>query len=133
MNLPFKLVKIEAVANVATIVVAGLLSVVLVKEYLLPTSPSSRNPAAVAAVEPAAVGTNLKDQLPGVDWSRNGRTLVLAISTHCHFCTESAPFFGRLKEEAGRSVKIVALMPEPVGEGASYLKAKGVSVDQIKQ
>jgi hypothetical protein len=30
--------------------------------------------------------------LSGVDWSKSDRNLVLALSTTCHFCSESADF-----------------------------------------
>ncbi len=128
----FSSVKIETVANVATIFVAGLLSVVLIKTYLLP-APSSRGTLAPPSSEVAAVGTHLADQLPGVNWRENGQTVVLALSTHCHFCTESAPFFRKLSEKAGKNVKIVGVLPQPVAEGESYLNGNRVHVDQVKQ
>jgi Redoxin len=81
----------------------------------------------------AAAGTNLKGRLPGVDWSRNGRTLVLAISTQCHFCRESTPFYRKLQQEAGKNVKMVAVLPQPVAEAEQYLNGEGVHVDQVKQ
>jgi len=83
MSLP---TKIQTTADIATVGVAVLLSVVLIKVYLVP-APSPRLPqAAPPAVAATSVGSSLKGQLPGVDWSKNGRTLVLAISTQCHFC-----------------------------------------------
>ena len=121
--------KIETTANVATIGVAVLLSAVLVKGYLLPMA-ASRNPAVVTE---SAIGTNLKNRLSGVDWGQNGRTLVLAISTQCHFCTESAPFFRRLGEAAGKKVKMVAVLPQSVAESEQYLSGAGVHVDQVRQ
>jgi hypothetical protein len=126
MNLPSK---IETAANIATIGVAVLLSAVLVKAYLLP-APSSRVPPAVAAT---SVGTSLKRQLPGVDWGKNGRTLVLAISTQCHFCKDSTPFYRKLQEQVGKSLKTVAVLPQPVPESEQYLSGEGVHVDQVKQ
>lgn len=126
MSLPGK---IETTANVATIGVAVLLSAVLVKAYLLP-APSPHIPPALAAT---SVGTSLKRQLPGIDWGKNGQTLILALSTHCHFCTESAPFFRRLGDEARKNVNMVAVLPESVAESEQYLKNEGVHVDQVKQ
>jgi hypothetical protein len=65
--------KIETTANIATIAVAVLLSAVLLKVYVLRV-PAPQRPRGLAE---AGVGTNLKGRLPGVDWSKNGRTLVL--------------------------------------------------------
>jgi hypothetical protein len=80
-----------------------------------------------------AVGASLKGQLPGVDWGKNGRTLVLAISTTCHFCKDSTPFYRKLQEQVGKSLKTVAVLPQPVSEAEQYLTSEGVRVDQVKQ
>ncbi len=75
--------KLEALSDVATITVALLLSIVLVKEFLIPRPKPSSHPA----LSHVSKGTNLKNSLLDVDWAKNGRTLVLAISTNCHFCS----------------------------------------------
>lgn len=124
MNRPGKL---ENLANLATIVVSVLLSVVLIRVFLLPQT----RPAAASA-QPQ-VGMNMKQLLPGVDWAKNGRTLVLAISTQCHFCTESAPFFQRIDKERAKDLKLVAVLPQAVDEGRKYLEGEGVQVDDVKQ
>jgi thiol-disulfide isomerase/thioredoxin len=128
--------KIETAANVAVVVVAALLSAILVKVYLLPAAPTQALVPPNLPNAPTAagtVGTNLNSRIPGVDWSKNGQTLVLALSSHCHFCTESAPLYRRLAQVAGKAVKIVAILPEPVPETEKYLQDEGVHVDQVKQ
>ncbi|SPF53650.1 exported hypothetical protein [Candidatus Sulfopaludibacter sp. SbA4] len=130
MSLP---TKIQTTADLATIGVAVLLSAVLIKVYLVPASSPRVPPAAPPAVAATSVGSSLKGQLPGVDWSKNGRTLVLAISTQCHFCKESTPFYRRLEQEVGKVVKMVAVLPQPAHEAEQYLKDEGVQVDQVKQ
>jgi len=119
--------KMEAAANGATIVVAVLLSVVLIKVYLLPKRAAPRT------VPGPTVGTNLKTALPGVNWHKNGRTLLLAISTQCHFCRASTPFFRTLVAKAGNKIKIVAVLPQPVDVAQKYLNGEGVRVDQVEQ
>jgi len=121
--------KLETVANLSTILVSLLLSIVLVKVFLLPEG----RPAASAARPQVAKGTNLKGSLPGVDWAKNKRTLVLALSTQCHFCTESAPFFKRIQKEAAKNVRMVAVLPQPADDGRKYLEGEGVHVDDVKQ
>jgi hypothetical protein len=119
--------RIETLANIMTVVVSVILSVVLVKEFLLPARMRR-------AVGPeTAVGTSLRGSLPDVDWGKNGRTLILAISTRCHFCAESAPFFKRVEKERPRDVKLVALLPQPVEEARRYLDGEGVHVDEVRQ
>jgi len=121
--------KLEMVANLSTIIVSLLLSIVLIKVFLLPEG----RPAASAARPQVAKGTSLKGSLAGVDWSKNGRTLVLAISTRCHFCTDSAPFFQRLSKERPASTKLLAVLPQAVDESRKYLEQEGVHVDDVKQ
>ena len=120
--------RLENLASLATILVSLLLSVVLIKVFLLPQP----NPAASSPQQPRA-GMSMKKSLPGVDWAKNQRTLVLAISTQCHFCTESAPFFQRIEKERAKDLKMVAVLPQTVDEGRKYLEGEGVHVDDVKQ
>ncbi len=126
MNKMFK--GTELAANVAIIFVGILLGVVLVKNNLL------QSPPAIAA-PPAAIAQGTKLSLPGVDWKANGRTLVLALSTACHFCTESAPFYQRIVREkpALQNIRLVAVFPQPVEESRKYLSDLGVAVDEVRQ
>ena len=121
--------KIETTANAATIIAAALLSVVLVKFYLMPSLPARSAP--VTSAPEVTKGKSMDGHLLGVDWAKNRRTLVLALSTTCHFCTESAPFFRRLGEE--KEVKTVAALPQSVSEGKKYLAGESVHVDEVRQ
>lgn len=67
-----------------------------------------------------------------IDWKQNKQTLILAISSSCHFCTESAPFYKKLAQNKG-DTRLVALLPQPVEEGREYLERLGVSVDEVRQ
>src|SRR5437773_4294265 len=123
--------RIELVSNVAIIVVAILLAVVLVRSYLFRQSSATQTSvSSTAAVRP---GTKLS--LPGVDWKTNGRTLVMALSTQCHFCTESAAFYKRIAEERAKAgnLRLLAVLPQPVTESEQYLKESGVTVGGVKQ
>jgi len=121
--------RIELVANLVIIAVAILLGVVLVRNYLLPRSRAPQQ-AAAASIPP---GTKLS--LAGVDWKANGRTLVLALSTQCHFCTESAPFYQRVAQERSKAgnLRLIAVLPQPVADSHRYLKELGVTVDAVQQ
>jgi hypothetical protein len=118
--------KIEILANIAILVVAVLLGIVLVKKYLLNSDRPETAPRIVAGTKMA---------LPGVDWSRNGQTLVLVLQKGCHFCTESAPFYQRLvKETAERgNVHLVAVLPQEIPEAKQYLEEIKVPIDDVKQ
>jgi thiol-disulfide isomerase/thioredoxin len=119
--------RIELLANVAIIVVALLLGGVLVKRYLL---PQAQSPPAQAQIQP---GTKLS--VPGVEWGKSERTLLMVLSTSCHFCTESAPFYRRLAQEKARNgkVSLVAVLPQSASDSQKYLNDLGVTVDDTRQ
>jgi hypothetical protein len=78
------------------------------------------------------VGTKLS--LVGVDWSKSDRNLVLALSSTCHFCTESAEFYKMLvPEAAGHGIPVIAVLPQAPAEARSYLDGLGVSVQNVFQ
>ncbi len=117
--------KLEFVTNIAILIVAALASVVLVKNYL--SQRTTRD-----MPQRIAIGTKLS--VPGIDWGVNGNTLVLALSTNCHYCTESSPFYRRLSAELPRQrVHLTALLPENVEEGAKYVRSLGLQVSDVRQ
>jgi hypothetical protein len=122
--------KTELLANIAIIVVALLLGGVLVKRYLL-----TGNEAAPAARIDPRIPAGTKASLTGVDWAKNGQTLLLVLSSDCRYCTESASFYQRLtRETAGRAdVHLIALFPQEVAEGRKYLDNLGISINEIRQ
>jgi hypothetical protein len=72
--------------------------------------------------------------LQGVDWSKSSQNLVLALSTGCHFCSESADFYKRLvPSAASNGVPVLAVLPQPASDGRSYLETLGVTVPEVVQ
>jgi Redoxin len=128
--------KIELASHIAIVIVAALISIVLVKNYLLPDSKtkSGTNNTAIASntIEDGMVGKAIS--LPGTDWKRSDQTIVLVLSTGCHFCTESAPFYKELvqKRKQGNTC-LIAILPQPVDSGRKYLSDLGIAVDDVKQ
>ena|SRR6185295_10264260 len=118
----------ELYANIAIVIVAILLSVVLVKRFIL----NSNEPSSPAAADQLSSGDKVPLQ---TEWVKSGKTVLLVLQKGCHYCTESAPFYQRLiKETANRSdVKLIALLPQSVTEGKQYLNEIGVSIDDIRQ
>lgn len=115
-------------ANVAIIVVALLLAVVLTRQYLFPAQ--GQNPTAQSAPRAPKNGDTIA--LGGVAWQQNGKTLLLAVSSTCRFCTESAPFYRRLVKERG-DARLIALVPQTVSEGQAYMKSLGVDISDVRQ
>jgi thioredoxin-related protein len=117
--------KLETITNIAIILVAVIIGVVFVKNYLLGSKDNSR--------EENLVGT--KVSVPDVNWAKNGQTLLLILQKGCHFCAESAPFYQRLiQETSGRQgFQIIAVLPQEVEEGRKYLSELNVPVSEVKQ
>lgn len=86
--------RIELVANVCIIVVALVICAAVVKRYLL------RSPSTTRDVPGVAAGTKIN--LTDVDWAKNGRTLLLVLSTDCKFCSAGAPFYQHLAKKRAR-------------------------------
>jgi len=79
---------------------------------------------------PIKAGTKLS--ISDTQFATSGQTLILAISSTCHFCSESAPFYKKLAQKRG-NIRLVAVLPQPVADGQKYLSKLGVSVDEVRQ
>ncbi|MGH9821074.1 MAG: peroxiredoxin family protein [Pyrinomonadaceae bacterium] len=67
-----------------------------------------------------------------VDWEANKTTVVLNLSTTCHFCSESTGFYRRLVQAKGpNNFKLVAVFPQTQEEAQKYLDSHQIKVDQI--
>ncbi len=121
--------KIESASNIAIIIVALLFAGVLVNRYFFSASPKS------LAVESEAITAGTKLPLVDIDWSKSDKTLLLALSTNCRYCTESTPFYQKLAQQTagGGEVRLVAVMPQGVDEARRYLSEHGISVDEVRQ
>ncbi len=126
MNIPYK--KIELLANVSIIAVVLLLGAVVVRQYLTGGGQQQSRSAAFL-IQPGS-----KIDLPGVDWSKSSRTLLLALQKGCHFCTDSAPFYRRLAPVASeKNVRLVAVLPQEQSEARQYLADLGVTINDVRQ
>jgi hypothetical protein len=102
---------LDVAANVAILSVCILIGVIGVKKFLLND--------AHAAVDMPRKGSQI--DLAGVDWGRADRTLVLALSTQCHYCNESADFYRRLAPAAvSAGVPVVAVFPQSTDEARAH-------------
>jgi hypothetical protein len=117
--------KIEVVANIAIIVVALVLGLILLQMFVL--SPRGGGPREIEA------GT--KVSVAQVDWAKSKKTLVLALAVGCRFCSDSAPFYQRLvKETSTRTdVQLVAVLPQEVAEARTYLDSLNVQLREVRQ
>ncbi len=97
--------KIESFANVSIIIVAILLSVVLVKNYIL-----AKPDDLAQTINNSQVHAGAKLPLQNIDWAKNGQTLVLAISSTYHFSKSYLSFNAQITFVSAKQLKeLVAL------------------------
>jgi len=115
----------EIAANAAVVCLCLMMMSVIAWKFVLPQRPA-------AAANKPPIGKIL--QVPGVDWNGSDKTVVLALSTQCRFCTESAPFY-RVLAEAGKAknVRVVALFPQTQIEALNYFQALEVPIHEVWQ
>jgi thiol-disulfide isomerase/thioredoxin len=115
--------KLEAIANVTVIVVALAVGFEVLKGRVAgPRMPRS-----------LAVGDRLA-QVPGIDWSRHRRTLVLALNSGCHYCQDSVPFYQKLAQAErpeGDDLEIVAAFPNGPEAVQQLLKDDGLAIRAV--
>jgi hypothetical protein len=60
--------------------------------------------------------------------------VVLVLQVGCRFCDESASFYRELLPRAAeKNVRVVAVMPNELGEARDYLQAKEISIPTIEK
>lgn len=117
--------KIEVLANVCIIVVAIVVCVTAVKYFRTRVTGSTAPPSSIAA------GTKIN--LPNQDWAKNRKTLLLALSTTCKYCSASAQFYQRVAQTASSNTKLVAVLPQTREESQQYLTALQLVIEDIQQ
>lgn len=124
---------LEVTTNIVIIVVALLIGFILVKKYVFPTTVPNQNISTLNQAAPKInIGTDIK--IPDIDFVRFNKTLVLVVSSTCHFCSESASFYRRILSETNRNkLQIVAVLPQDTNTGKAYLQGLGVQLTEIKQ
>jgi hypothetical protein len=73
-------------------------------------------------------------QVPGVSYSSSPQTLLIAMSTSCHYCTESLPFYKQLAEAqrtSGRQTHVVAVFPNQEAEVRQYVQQNKLGLDTV--
>ncbi len=72
-------------------------------------------------------------QVSGVNYSAAQRTLVIAISSRCGYCSESIQFYKQLAEAQGVSgiTRILAMLPDGEDEAKQYLQQKQLDLKFI--
>jgi hypothetical protein len=68
--------------------------------------------------------------LPGVAWSPHKATLVVAISSACHFCVTSTPFYSEITHST-HVAPIVVVMPQGEQDARAFLQQHAITPNSI--
>ena len=88
-----------------------------------------RRPVAAPTTAKNLIGKTIR--LPGLRLTAGHESLVLAISTTCHFCSDSLPFYKELSAKASGRLDVIAVLPQPQPEAERFLQAASVHTTQI--
>src|SRR5579863_4717595 len=96
--------KIEMGANIATIIAA----VAVLGFFIHGRVSGSMPPHPI-------ISAGVKLNVTGENWTQSEKTVVLAISATCHFCTESAGFYKDLVQQCqSKHLRTIAVLPQSV-------------------
>jgi hypothetical protein len=68
--------------------------------------------------------------LPNVDYAGAPKTLLIAMNTRCHFCTESIPFYNSLVERHS-GTRVLAVFPNDEGEVKEYARQQRLRLETV--
>lgn len=105
--------RLETIANISVIIAAVVLVAFLGRQEWQRRHPASSVNA--RALEGRTV------QLPSVRFGSQKKTLLIAISTTCHFCRDSEAFYKELAAQSQNDVQLVAVLPQAQNEAEQYV------------
>ena len=91
-----------------------------------------KNRAANRAVAPQVkIGEAIK--IPDASPGKSHSTLVLVLSSGCHYCMEDLPFYKQLSDfrRPSADIRLLAALPEDVNSARAFLEGAGVFTDGI--
>lgn len=113
---------LDKIANIAVILgVAVFIFVVVRGEFAKRKAPDD-SPRTL-------VGTSIS--LPGLQLDQTHNSLLVAISTTCHFCQDSLPFYKELAAKAQGKIDVIAVLPQTTAESEAFLQKAGVSATKV--
>lgn len=115
--------KLEAIANVAVILVALAVGYVVLMRYVAP----AHTPRSVSAGD-------LLPAIPSLDWGQRRHTLVLALNTGCHFCELSVPLYQKLaiaQQPIREDLEVVAVFPNDLDMVRRFMTRENLRIRSV--
>lgn len=117
---------LEVATNVAVVLVAVVVLSIFARDFLW----QGQKPQLEAGL---ARGQKL-NRLPITVGNDGRRTLLIALSTTCHYCKEEIPFYNHLAQaiqEGNRSTAIVAMFSSPDNEAKEYAQRERLNLSIV--
>ena len=111
------------ILNIAILLVALVLSGLLVRKFFFqPQSPNYR------------LTTDAKIRINGINWAKSDRTVLLALSKECKYCSGSAEFYRRLAAGVASqtNTRLLAVFSEKESEAETYLKRLEIPIRELR-
>ena len=113
------------ILNIAIVLVAIVLSALLVKKFFFQPAQQSPN---------YKLTTNAALRINGINWADSDRTVLLALSKDCKYCSASAEFYRRLAAgiASQTNTRLLAVFPEKQSEAEAYLKQLDIPIRELR-
>jgi hypothetical protein len=118
--------KLETVTHVFVIGLCCLAGGLLIEQRFFPSPVAGGDPA------PSLVGREVN--LPGADWRSAPFSVLLQISSTCHFCDESMPFYRQLitvRQSQAVKMPVIVASQDAVAVLRKHLEDRQVVVDKV--
>jgi hypothetical protein len=114
------------ILNGLTLLIAVLAVGFLIRQYL------TRSPVGAPLPQGPSIGSRI--EVPGVKWSANGSTLVIAMQVGCHWCEASSGFYRDLiRSNTDGPVHLVAVLPQPIQQDQQFLRSLSLQIQDVRQ
>ena len=113
------------ILNLAILLVALVLSALLVRKVFFQPAQQSPN---------YRLTTNATLRINGINWADSDRTVLLALSKECKYCSESAEFYRRLAAgiASQTNTRLLAVFSEKESEAEAYLKQLEIPIRELR-
>jgi hypothetical protein len=117
---------LEKAANISIIIaVVTFLAILIRNEVTNKQSQPITGQTLSSAIE------NKPINIPGIRFPRDHQVLLMALSTTCHFCKESSPFYRGLIDKQRNKVEIITAFPQSRDAINSYMKEENLASSQV--
>lgn len=121
---------LDGATSLAVLAVCVLILAQAVRSYNADIQPAAPPPTVAPPAARPVTGDRL-EPIGGLDITASPRTLVLAIQSTCHFCSESMTFYRELARRTHPATRLVVVAPDDPVVARQYVESHGFKPDAI--